>query len=184
VTRDPSRGGLWRALAPILGVAFAVRLAWVLAAPVDPREAFLWDMTFYDLAALQVADGVLLRDFDGVATARWTPGYPILLGGTYAIFGTGLLVGKLLNVVLATFTVAATGLLGARLFGREPGLLAAALLALLPGRCSPRPCSSSCISTRAVRSGSGLAGSASVCCWASRSWCAAPHFSSWPYPRW
>lgn len=133
MSRDPSRGGLWRALAPILAVAFALRLAWVLVAAVDPREAFLWDMTFYDLAALQVADGVLLRDFDGVATARWTPGYPLLLGGTYAIFGTGLLVGKLLNVVLATFTVAATGLLGARLFGRAPGLLAAALLALLPG---------------------------------------------------
>jgi 4-amino-4-deoxy-L-arabinose transferase-like glycosyltransferase len=133
VTWGLRRAGLWRGLAPILAVACAVRLAWVLAAPVDPREDFLWDMTFYDLAALQLTDGALLRDLDGVATARWTPGYPLLLGGAYAIFGSDLLVGKLLNVVLATFTVAITGLLGARLFGRGPGLAAAALLALLPG---------------------------------------------------
>jgi hypothetical protein len=133
VTRDRRSGGPWGGLAPILAVAFGIRLAWVLAAPVDPREAFLWDMTFYDLAALQVADGVLLRDLDGVATARWTPGYPLLLGGTYAIFGTGLLMGKLLNVVLATLSVACTGLLGARLFGRTTGLAASAVLALLPG---------------------------------------------------
>ena len=46
----------WWGLAPILAVAFAIRLVWVLAVPVDPRESFLWDMTFYDFAALQVAE--------------------------------------------------------------------------------------------------------------------------------
>jgi 4-amino-4-deoxy-L-arabinose transferase-like glycosyltransferase len=120
-------------LVPILVVAFGLRLAWAIAIEVDPRAVFHWDMTFYDLAALRLVDGALLRDFDGVATAKWSPGYPIVLGAAYGLFGTSLWVAKLLNVVVSTLTVWLTAVLGTRLFDRTTGLVAAAILALLPG---------------------------------------------------
>jgi 4-amino-4-deoxy-L-arabinose transferase-like glycosyltransferase len=57
----------------------------------------------------------------------------VLLGSAYSVFGTSLWVAKLLNVALSTLTVWLTALLGTRLFDRRTGLVAAALLALLPG---------------------------------------------------
>lgn len=121
-----------RALAVVLLVAAGLRLAWVVAVDVDPRRDFHFDMTWYDLAALRVEEGALLRDADGTPTAFWPPGYPILLGVAYALFGPHLIVAKLLNVMLATATCWFTWGLSTRLFGQRVGLLAAALLALLP----------------------------------------------------
>jgi 4-amino-4-deoxy-L-arabinose transferase-like glycosyltransferase len=121
------------ALAAILVAAALVRLVWIALVQVDPRETFHWDMTFYDLAALRWTDGALLRDFDGTPSAKWSPGYPLLLGTAYVLFGKSLWVGKLLNVALATLTVWLTARLGTRLFDARVGLAAAAILALLPG---------------------------------------------------
>lgn len=121
------------AVAGVVVLAVLVRLAWVLATDVDPRRSMQWDMTFYDLAALRFVDGAVMRDFDGVATAKWSPGYPILLGSAYVLFGAHLLVAKLLNLFLAGVTVALTCGLGARLFDRRTGLAAGAVLAVFPG---------------------------------------------------
>lgn len=127
-------GGRHRAaVVGVVALAVLLRLAWVLATDVDPRRSMQWDMTFYDLAALRFVDGAVMRDFAGVATAKWSPGYPILLGTAYTVFGAHLLVAKLLNVVLAAVTVAFTYGLGARLFDRRVGLAAAATLAIFPG---------------------------------------------------
>jgi len=121
------------ALTFILLFAFAVRISWVLAVDVDPRRNFHFDMTFYEIAALRLADGALLRDFDGTPTAKWSPGYPVLLGSVYFLFGKSLFAGKALNALLATLSCYFVYLLGARLFRPGVGLLAAAILAALPG---------------------------------------------------
>jgi 4-amino-4-deoxy-L-arabinose transferase-like glycosyltransferase len=121
------------ALAFILLLAFATRILWILAVDVDPRHDFHFDMTFYEIAALRLTDGALLRDFDGTPTAKWSPGYPVLLGSVYFLFGKSLFAGKILNVLLATLTCCFVYLLGTRLFRPGVGLLAAAILAVLPG---------------------------------------------------
>jgi hypothetical protein len=120
-------------LAVVLLLAFAVRIAWVLTVDVDPRRDFHFDMTFYELAALRLTDGALLRDLDGTPTAKWSPGYPLLLAGVYLVFGKHLLAAKILNALLATLSCGFVYLLGKRLFGPSVGLLAAAILAALPG---------------------------------------------------
>jgi 4-amino-4-deoxy-L-arabinose transferase-like glycosyltransferase len=120
------------ALAALLLAAAAVRLAWVLVVDVDPRGGFHLDMTWYDLAAQRLLQGALLRGPDGTPTAFWPPGYPLLLASAYALFGTDLVVAKLLNVVLAVATCGFTYALAARLFGAPVGLCAAAILAFLP----------------------------------------------------
>jgi 4-amino-4-deoxy-L-arabinose transferase-like glycosyltransferase len=120
-------------LAFILLLAFAARILWILAVEVDPRRDFHFDMTFYELAALRLNDGALLRDLDGTPTAKWSPGYPVLLGSAYFLFGKSLFAGKALNALLATLTCLFVYLLGARLFRPGVGLVAAAILAVLPG---------------------------------------------------
>jgi 4-amino-4-deoxy-L-arabinose transferase-like glycosyltransferase/dienelactone hydrolase len=120
------------ALAALLLAAAAVRLAWVFAVDVDPRSGFHLDMTWYDLAAQRLLEGALLRAPDGTPTAFWPPGYPLLLGGAYALFGPHLLVAKLLNVALSVATCGFVYALAARLFAPAVGLCAAAILAFLP----------------------------------------------------
>jgi len=120
------------ALAALLALAAGLRIACVLAIDVDPRRGFHLDMTWYDLAALRLTQGALLRAPDGTPTAFWPPGYPLLLAATYSVFGPQLLAAKLLNVALSVATCAFVFGLGARLFGARVGLCAAAILALLP----------------------------------------------------
>jgi len=121
------------ALIAVLLFGFALRGCWILAVDVDPRSEFHFDMTFYELAALQLTEGALLRDFDGTPTAKWSPGYPLLLGTAYLTFGKHLIVGKLLNALLATLSGWFCYELGRRLFRPAVGLVGAALLAVLPG---------------------------------------------------
>jgi len=120
------------ALAALLALAACLRIACVFAIDVDPRRDFHLDMTWYDLAALRLTQGALLRSADGIPTAFWPPGYPLLLGATYSVFGPHLLAAKLLNVALSVATCAFVFALGTRLFGARVGLCAAAILALLP----------------------------------------------------
>ena len=120
------------ALAALLALAAGLRIACVFAIDVDPRRDFHLDMTWYDLAALRLTQGALLRASDGTPTAFWPPGYPLLLAATYSVFGPHLLAAKLLNVALSVATCAFVFALGTRLFGARVGLCAAAILALLP----------------------------------------------------
>ena len=61
------------------------------------------------------------------------PGWPLLLGGLYRLFGTSTLVAMLANAVLDAATAALVGVLGARLFRRRIGLVAGGLYAFWPG---------------------------------------------------
>jgi len=122
-----------RMLVAVLLLGFALRVGWILAVDVDPRSEFHFDMTFYELAALRLTEGALLRDFDGTPTAKWSPGYPLLLGTAYLAFGKQLIVGKLLNAVLATLCGWLCYRLGSRLFRPAVGLAGAAIFAVMPG---------------------------------------------------
>jgi 4-amino-4-deoxy-L-arabinose transferase-like glycosyltransferase len=127
--RPPQR---W-SLALVLLLAFGLRLAWVLVAGLDVAAmGFQFDMTWYQLAAGRIAGGHGLTDFEGVATAQWPPGYPLLLGAVYALVGESVLAAGLLNALLGTLCCLLVYGVGAQLFGRATGLLAGALFAVLP----------------------------------------------------
>ena len=122
----------------VMLVALLLRVGWVLVADVGPdRRGFHHDMTWYHLTAAQVARGMGLSRYDGTPTAEWPPGYPALLGGIYYLSGDSILAAQLANAVLGALTCLLTYLLGRRLFGgpagEAVGLVAAALLACLPG---------------------------------------------------
>jgi D-tyrosyl-tRNA(Tyr) deacylase len=60
------------------------------------------------------------------------PGYPTLIAAVYLVFGPGLLALRLVEALLGVLSVALIGVVGARVFGRRAGLIAAALAALHP----------------------------------------------------
>jgi len=128
----PEGGARRGAVVVVIAAAVLVRVAWVALADVDPRRDFQFDMTWYDLAALRLLDGAVLRDANGAPTAFWPPGYPFLLAALYAVFGSSLLVAKLANVALAAVSTGLVYALGRRLFGARTGLAAAAIFAVLP----------------------------------------------------
>ena len=65
-------------------------------------------------------------------TAFRPPLYPLLLGGTYAVFGDHIASAQILNVVLGSAVVVLVAVLATRIGGRRAGLIAAALTAVFP----------------------------------------------------
>jgi 4-amino-4-deoxy-L-arabinose transferase-like glycosyltransferase len=119
---------LWLAL--VLALAFTVRLAWVVFSdwrPLPDDDAFRYDWT-----ARALADGQGYVHLNGLPTAFWPPGYPLLLAGAYVLFGQSIAVAQLLNVALGAGTVVLVYLLGLRTVGRRPALAAATIVALFP----------------------------------------------------
>lgn len=114
----------------ILGVAFTLRLGWVAFSDWQP---ILGDDAFrYDFAARALLAGEGYVHFNGAPTAFWPPGYSLLLAAAYWIFGDGVIVAQLLNVVLGTATVGLVYLIGRRTLGEKPALVGAAILAGFP----------------------------------------------------
>ena len=60
------------------------------------------------------------------------PGYPTLIAAVYLVLGPHLLALRLVEALLGVLAVALIGAVGARVFGRRAGLLAAALAAFHP----------------------------------------------------
>lgn len=122
-------------------VALAARafVAWI----ADGRVARAMDGTFYDIVARRIAlgQGYTWQWPDGVVTyaAHYPVGYPALLGGAYALFGSSLLVAFLLNALVGALcalciyrlTLSFTAGLGAER-SRRAGLLAGLVVAFLP----------------------------------------------------
>lgn len=141
-------------LAGIVAAALAVRLAWIafmddglhnITLPsLDDRgpaytelliDKLTDDQAYHVRSAQYLAEGQGYRQpFSESPTARWPPGYPLILATLFAAVGPSLLAAQLLNAVLGAVSVALVYLLGARLFDRPVGLTAAALLALFPGQ--------------------------------------------------
>jgi 4-amino-4-deoxy-L-arabinose transferase-like glycosyltransferase len=128
------------ALFLILAAAFGLRLAWVLHAGTQPLE--IADPGWYYAVASNLAAGhgftVSITGNEWAAgpggnpTTLWPPGWPLSLGGIFAVFGTGLTAAKLLNVIAGVITVYLAYRIGELSFGRRIGLVGAAILAFYP----------------------------------------------------
>ncbi len=125
-------------LVSILLTAFAVRLAWTLwTASVPPAFS---DAEYYNSVALSLAHGdgysVMFAKGGflpgGSPTFFWPPGYPALLATFHLLFGDGLGVARLANVIAGTMTVLPIYVIGLRLFGKAAGLTGAVIAATLP----------------------------------------------------
>ncbi len=88
----------------------------------------IMDEKYHDEWGLEIAEGNLL----GRAPFYRAPAYPYLLGLTYAIFGHGFYVPRLIGIIVGAFSCVIVYLLGSMLFSRKVGILAA-LLACLYG---------------------------------------------------
>lgn len=85
----------------------------------------------YDAIARSLANGDGYK-IDGQSTAYRVPGYPLILAGTYALFGdskTPIRIFQALSDVASCLLLFA---IGKRLFSEKVGLIAAATLALYP----------------------------------------------------
>lgn len=113
-----------------LVAALALRLGWVLTVEARPIDDFSW----YYARAVDLAAGRGLT-VDGVPTAYWPVGYPLLLAGLFLLTGPSLLAAKLLNVVLGLGIVWLSYRIARRLFdSEEAGRMALLLLAFYPNQ--------------------------------------------------
>jgi 4-amino-4-deoxy-L-arabinose transferase-like glycosyltransferase len=117
-----------RCWAPIvaLGLAFGVRLAWVLLVP----NAQYSDSVWYDGAAANLAANGIYGP--QVPSAWFPPGYPFLLAAIYKAVGHSATAAKLGNVAIGTLLTGFTYLLGRRVGGEAVGLVSALLIAAWP----------------------------------------------------
>ncbi|MBW2287104.1 MAG: glycosyltransferase family 39 protein [Deltaproteobacteria bacterium] len=113
----------------LFAAALLPRLVFVLWAPGEPAA----DGQFYHAYGEHIARGWGYIDLDGSPVVRWMPGWPMLLGGLYAVFGSGTQVALFANAFFDATTATLLSLLGSRLFGRRIGLCAGGLYALWPG---------------------------------------------------
>src|SRR5439155_25121366 len=102
------------ALALILTVAVAVRIAWIAHANIDPLDGQFDDTVFYLASAKSLAHHFAFRDQFDRYSAHWPPGYPLVLSAVFATAGAHLLAAKALNVAISAATVLLTYVLGAR----------------------------------------------------------------------
>jgi 4-amino-4-deoxy-L-arabinose transferase-like glycosyltransferase len=117
------------ALLAIAAVGLTARLgaAWVLGLDAPLRG----DEPHYSDAAASLAAG---RGFTihGVATAARLPGWPLLLAGPTAIFGTSSAVARIASCLVGGFLVLTLGLAAFRVGGRIAALIAAGAAAAYP----------------------------------------------------
>ena len=119
-----------RAIVLLLSLAFLVRIAWTAVSGWSPTPED--DAYRYDFYARNLADGLGYIHLNGEPTAFWPPGYALLLAGAYSLFGQHVEVAQAMNALLGTATVALVYLIGLRLFGHRPALIAAAIVAFFP----------------------------------------------------
>jgi 4-amino-4-deoxy-L-arabinose transferase-like glycosyltransferase len=118
----------------LFGLALALRLALALlgASRFPPAD----DGTFYHLVATRIAEGLGYTWAwpDGAVTyaAHYPVGYPGLLGGAYALLGSGPLTAMLVNALFGALLVVVVHRIALCASGRRRARLAALLLALHP----------------------------------------------------
>ncbi|MGD0766151.1 MAG: glycosyltransferase family 39 protein, partial [Dehalococcoidia bacterium] len=120
-------------LGGILVLAFAIRLSWVASVREMPDKAMA-DPLFYDSAARMLAAGKGYLHLNGVPTAEWPPGYPLLLAAIYKVFGHSIALAKLVNILAGAGTCLLVYLIAKRTFNVAVGLVAAFILALFPSQ--------------------------------------------------
>jgi 4-amino-4-deoxy-L-arabinose transferase-like glycosyltransferase len=130
----PPAGRWW--LPAIVLVGVALRVAWAVHATRPPVG--LHDPTFYTVFADRLAGGLGYTVPGGAPTAYSPVGYPGALAGVFWLADRtplpddrmALVVG--LNLVAAAASIVLVAAIGRRLFDRRTGLVAAAVVALMP----------------------------------------------------
>ncbi len=112
-------------LPAILLVALVLRLAFVLY--LDPERIYFSDTIDYHDAAQS-----LLRGEGFGAGYQRPPLYPLYLAGILAVFPGNLVAVRVADVLLGCLTVLLVYRLGREIWGREVGLIAAAIAAVHP----------------------------------------------------
>jgi len=116
-----------RKLLVLFLVALAVRLAFIVVrgpntAPVDWAD----DHMYHAIAKTLVAEHKYENPW-------YPPGYAIFLAAIYKVAGPSPLAARVVNALLSALTCVLLFRLGARVFSRREGWLAASLLAIYPG---------------------------------------------------
>jgi len=105
-----------------------LRLAWMVTVPAEPVE----DASWYYKTAVAIAEGAGYTR-NGMPTAWYPIGYPLFLGGIFAITRPSPTAGKIANLLLVLVTLLLVYRLGRVVFRSEAvGRLATAGYALLP----------------------------------------------------
>ncbi len=112
----------------ILGIAFLLRLLWMILIPVEPTS----DSAAYDLFARNVVDHGVYGWTPEEPGAYWAVGAAAIYAGTYMIFGAGSLGVLFVNMLSSLVAVWCLFVLGRRWFDDGVGKLAALLFAIWP----------------------------------------------------
>ena len=118
-----------RGLLAVFALGLALRAAFVWWAPGVVSGDDLW----HHARAVGIAHGAGYVNLNGAPSIAWMPGWSLLLGGLYALFGVNASVGFAANVLLGASTAALVAALGARLFSARVGAAAGMLYACWPG---------------------------------------------------
>jgi hypothetical protein len=121
----------WSGLILVVALGMALRLALGVALEVTPSSDTAW---YYNRAIELLATGRYTED--GIPTAYWPVGYPAFLTALMAVFGPGVLVGKLANVLLSGLCLVLLYVWCRQRWPDAPWVarLAVALLALYPNQ--------------------------------------------------
>lgn len=124
----------WGWMWSVLLIALAARVAhWLV---MTPDYVTASDADHYRQIATNIADGegfsIMFPTFSQHQTAFRPPLYPYLLGGTFKVFGSELVVGRILSLVLGVAAIAVAMLLVARIAPRRAAVAAGLALALYP----------------------------------------------------
>ena len=124
------------ALAAIVTLAFALRLAWIAYAGFEPTLSD--DAGRYDFLGRSLAEGGGYTNPNGNTTMFWPPGYPFVLTAVYKLWPDAVLgdhevtAALVLSAALSSGTVVLTYAIARRAFGARVALIAAGLLAFFP----------------------------------------------------
>jgi 4-amino-4-deoxy-L-arabinose transferase-like glycosyltransferase len=127
-------------------LAVIPRLLWVLipdhdvlyGKPLDATapgyaERAVDDITFYRTTAKSIAQGDgYAEPFLGTPTARYPPGWSLVLSVFYVFFGSNASPALVFNAVVGAASAVLAYYLGLRLFGRAIGLWSGIIMALFP----------------------------------------------------
>jgi 4-amino-4-deoxy-L-arabinose transferase-like glycosyltransferase len=125
----------WLPVAALVALALVVR---VVAVAIDTPYTPLNDSADYDRHARTIAADLTYPppipaiSPSGGPTAFRGPGYPLLLGGVYALTGDSVQAGRYVNAALGALAVLLLYLIALRVFSRRVGLVAAGLMAIYP----------------------------------------------------
>jgi hypothetical protein len=119
----------------LLVIGLLVRLAWVVAHPVEPIS----DFAHYNQLASTFADHWVYGGSPATPMAYWPPAWPVMLGLLYAIAGTHPQAGAVLGVVLEWAAIVVAAAAAVRLLRPRFAEAAVAVMCFYPGAISFAP---------------------------------------------